>query len=306
MFVAFGDRLASYLKTLLYTTFALVAFAFNSILCRLALRGEEADAAGFTVVRLVSGAVALIVISYVVDRRRRALIPMHRDAATDTRATDTGSWPSALFLFAYAICFSFAYLGLTAGTGALILFGSVQVTMIAVANLRGERLSALEWLGLAAAVGGLVYLVFPGLASPPLASSLLMAAAGAAWGFYTLRGKASRDPLGDTTGNFIRSLPMAAAVALIFLPHIQLSTRGVVLAVISGAVTSGVGYTIWYAALKFHTSTRAAVLQLAVPVMAAIGGIVLLAENFTSRIAIAGILILGGIALTVSRREHDR
>jgi drug/metabolite transporter (DMT)-like permease len=277
------------LKTLGYTTFALVAFAFNSILCRLALRGEEADASGFTAVRLVSGAVTLIVISYFFSKGKGSV--------------KRGSWPSAFFLFAYAICFSFAYLGLTAGTGALILFGSVQMTMIAVAIFKGERPSALEWLGLVVAVGGLIYLVFPGLASPPLNSSLLMAAAGAAWGGYTLRGKGSGDPLADTTGNFVRSLPMAAVAAVAFLPNLHLSGRGAVLAVLSGALASGVGYTVWYAALKFHTSTRAAVLQLAVPVITAAAGIVFLAESATMRLWIAGALILGGIGLTMFSKK---
>lgn len=293
------------MKVFLYTTAALTAFALNSILCRLALRGEEADAAGFTAVRLVSGAVALVVIVYLVNRVGGKPTGALTDVrATGTRATDMGSWPSAFFLFAYAVCFSFAYLGLTAGTGALILFGSVQLTMIVVAILRGERPLALEWLGLAMAVGGLVYLVFPGLQSPSLASSLLMAVAGAAWGAYTLRGKGSGDPLRDTTGNFVRSIPMAAAVALIFLPNIHLSPRGAVLAVMSGAVTSGVGYTIWYAALKHHTAIRAAVLQLPVPLLTAILGIVLLAEAFTARLLVASILILGGIALTIFGRRQ--
>ena len=273
------------MRTILYTVFALIAFAFNSILCRLALRGEEADAAGFTAVRLVSGAVMLIVISYFFSKKKGTL--------------SSGSWSSAFFLFAYAICFSFAYLGLTAGTGALILFGAVQMTMIAVAIIKGERPPALEWLGLAVAIGGLVYLVFPGLASPPLYSSLLMAAAGAAWGFYTLRGKGSGDPLANTTGNFIRSVPMIAVAAIPFLSKIHLSDRGILLAVLSGAVTSGVGYTVWYAALKFHTSTRAAVLQLAVPVIAAAAGVLLLDEVATARLAIAAALILGGIGLTI-------
>ena len=298
------------LRTLGYTSFALVAFAFNSILCRLALRGEEADAAGFTAVRLVSGAIALIVISYLISTRvssphvsKRSLV--HR-ALTYVRATDTGtgSWPSAFFLFAYAICFSFAYLGLTAGTGALILFGSVQMTMIAVAIFKGERPPALEWLGLAVALGGLVYLVFPGLASPPLNSSLLMATAGASWGAYTLRGKTTSDPLADTTGNFVRSLPMAAVIAIIFLPNLHLSTRGIVLAVLSGAITSGIGYTVWYSVVKDHTTTRAAVLQLAVPVIAATAGVLLLDETATVRLAIAAALILGGIALTIFGRKR--
>ncbi len=257
----------------------------------MALRTGEADAAGFTAVRLLSGAAALIVISYVFSKGKNSNIKR-------------GNWISAFFLFAYAICFSFAYIGLTVAAGALILFSSVQFTMIAVALFRGERPSGLEWLGLVIALGGLVYLVFPGLSSPPLFASALMAAAGIAWGFYTLRGKASGDPLGDTTGNFIRSLPMIAVAAIPFLSQINLSAWGVLLAVLSGAVASGVGYTVWYAALKHHTSTRAAVVQLAVPVIAAFGGVLLLAEAATSRLLIASVLILGGIGLTISGRKR--
>ena len=277
------------IRIIAYTAFALVAFAFNSILCRMALRTGEADAAGFTLVRLASGAVALIVISYFV--------------AGKSSKAKRGNWFSAFFLFAYAICFSFAYIGLTAAAGALILFSSVQFTMIAVALFRGERPGGLEWLGLLAALGGFVYLVFPGLSSPPLIASLLMAAAGIAWGFYTLRGKGSGDPLGDTTGNFIRSVPMIGIAAIPFFGQINLSARGVVLAVLSGAVASGVGYTVWYAALKHHTATRAAVLQLAVPVIAAFGGVMLLSELLTTRLLIASALILGGIGMTIAGRQ---
>lgn len=271
-------------KIILYTTFALVAFAFNSILCRLALRADEIDAASFTSVRLISGAVTLVPISYFFSK---------------TKKPASGSWSSAFFLFAYAVCFSFAYISLTAGTGALILFGSVQVTMIAVAWTRGEKPGMLEWLGLVTALGGLVYLVFPGLAAPPLVSSVLMAAAGISWGAYTLRGRGSSDPLAQTTGNFVRSVPMAIIVSVIFIPRFELSSRGTVLAVLSGAIASGIGYTVWYAALRHHTATRAAVLQLAVPVLTAVIGILFLAEAPTVRLVIAGALILGGIGLTI-------
>ncbi len=292
----------------MYTSFALTAFAFNSILCRLALRGDEADAAGFTAVRLASGAVVLAVI-WLICRSplvSKGLARTSDDKPSLTRGPlHSGNWPSALLLFAYAICFSFAYLGLTAGTGALILFGSVQMTMIAVTLFRGERPRPLEWLGLLVAVGGLVYLVFPGLASPPLNSSLLMAVAGATWGLYTLRGKGSTDPLGQTTGNFIRTLPFAAVIAVIFLPNLHLTARGIVLAVLSGAVTSGIGYTVWYAALKHHTATRAAVLQLAVPVITAMIGVLLLAETADIRLVIAAALILGGIGLTIAGRKAE-
>ncbi len=297
------------MRVFLYTTFALVAFAFNSILCRLALRGEEIDPASFTGVRLASGAITLIVISYLVTRGRNlsgsegavrgqypaGTLPTGRVSAFMI----TGRWPSAVFLFTYAICFSLAYLNLTAGTGALILFGAVQLTMIVVSLFRGERPKVLEWLGLMVAVGGLVYLVFPGLASPPLMSSLLMAAAGASWGLYTLRGRSSGDPLANTTGNFVRTLPFAAVAVLIFIPNLQLSSRGIILAALSGAIASGIGYTVWYAALKHHTPTRAAVLQLGVPVIAAVLGVLLLGEITTPRLFIAAGLILGGIGLTI-------
>jgi drug/metabolite transporter (DMT)-like permease len=278
------------MRSALYTIFALTAFAFNSILCRMALRGGEADAAGFTLVRLVSGAVMLIVISYFFGNEKNF--------------KGRGNWLSAFFLFAYAICFSFAYLGLTAGTGALILFGAVQLTMIAFAISRGERPNTLEWIGLIAAIVGLVCLVLPGLSAPPLASSALMAAAGASWGFYTLRGKGSSSPLADTTGNFTFAVPMIVIAALPFVGSLHLSSDGIVLAVLSGAVASGIGYTVWYTALKHHTATRAAVLQLSVPVIAALAGILFLAEAATARLAIAAAMILGGIVLTIFGRRR--
>jgi drug/metabolite transporter (DMT)-like permease len=277
-------------KAIFYTAFALVAFAFNSILCRMALRGGEADAAGFTLVRLVAGAVTLVAISYFVGR--------------DKSFKGRGNWISAFFLFGYAICFSFAYLGLTAGTGALILFGSVQLTMIICAIVHGERPHALEWIGLVAAVAGLVYLVLPGLAAPPPGGSALMAGAGAAWGFYTLRGRGSTAPLADTTGNFLRSVPMILIAAIPFLSKIDLSTNGLLLASASGAVTSGIGYSIWYAALRHLTATRAAVLQLAVPPLTAGFGILLLSELATKRLAIASALILGGISVVIVARRR--
>ena len=276
------------MRVIVSTAFALVAFAFNSILCRMALRPGEADAAGFTVVRLVSGAVTLAVLAYVFGKTRNVL--------------QTGHWWSALFLFAYAICFSFAYLGLPAGTGALILFGSVQLTMIGAALVKGEHPGLLEWLGLAVAVGGLVYLALPGLASPPPVSSGLMAAAGVAWGAYTLRGRGSSNPLAETAGNFARAVPMVVLIAIPYLYQMHMSQRGLVLAVLSGAVASGIGYTVWYAALRDLSSTRAAVLQLLVPVIAAACGVAFLAEEATRRLYIAGAMILGGILMTILGR----
>lgn len=277
------------IKVIAYTAFALTAFAFNSILCRLALRDGEIDAAGFTLVRLASGAVILAILTYFFSSKKEI--------------RNSGNWLSAFFLFTYAICFSFAYLGLTAGTGALVLFGSVQITMIGVSIARGERPTSLEWVGVLIAIGGLVYLVLPGLAAPPLFNAALMAAAGAAWGFYTLRGKGSTDPLVDTTGNFVRSVPMIVLTTIPFFARFHLTTNGTILAVVSGAVTSGIGYAVWYAALKHHTATRAAVLQLSVPVIAAAIGVWFLSESAHIRLTISGALILGGIAITIAGRS---
>lgn len=276
------------IKTILYTAFALIAFALNSILCRLALRGEEIDAASFTSIRVLSGALALALLSYIFSKKNPAR---------------KGSWASAFFLFAYAACFSFAYLKLSAGMGALILFGAVQVSMIGVALIRGEKPGALEWVGMLMALGGLIYLVFPGLSAPPMVSAALMAAAGIAWGAYTLRGRGSSDPLADTAGNFLRAVPMAAVVSIAFIPAFHLSNRGIVLAVISGAATSGIGYSIWYAVLKEHTATRAAVLQLSVPVLTAAIGVAFMAEVMSVRLMIAAGMILGGIGLVIKGKS---
>ncbi len=277
------------MRAILYTAFALTAFAFNSILCRMALREDEIDAVGFTAVRLVSGAVTLGLIS----------LSMGKPASI----RDAGHWASAFFLFAYAICFSFAYLGLTTGTGALILFGSVQLTMIAAAIVKGERPGFLELAGVSVAFAGLVYLVLPGLSAPPLSSSLLMAAAGAAWGFYTLRGRGSTDPIAETTGNFMRSVPMVLLAVVPFIGGLHISVRGTVLAVLSGALASGLGYSVWYAALKHHTATRAGVFQLAVPVLTAAGGIAFLSEAPSVRLAVASGLVLGGILVVIAARR---
>jgi len=287
------------IRIVFLTAFALLAFAFNSILCRLALRGGEADAAGFTMVRLAAGAVTLLGITIIsgIARRGNSQVPLLRAGFRN------GSWVSALWLATYAVLFSLAYLGITAGTGALILFGSVQLTMLAVSIARGERPPIVEWIGILVAIGGLVYLVLPGLAAPPLNSSILMAIAGAAWGLYTLRGKKSTDPLADTTGNFLRTLVVVPVLALVFWSSLHLTPQGTWLAILSGAVTSGIGYSIWYAALKHHTATRAAVLQLSVPVIAAVLGIFFLAETASLRLVISGALVLGGIGLTIVGRK---
>ena len=277
------------MKIALYTIFALVCFAFNSILCRLALKSDEIDAPSFTTIRLISGAAILFGI--------------HSFFSKKDAETKQGNWLSAFLLFLYAICFSFAYLGLTTATGALVLFGSVQLTMIIFALVNGERPQILEWFGLILAFGGLIYLVFPGLESPPIFNTILMMTAGISWGFYSLRGKGTTNPLADTAGNFMRSMPFVILVALPFLVQIHLSTKGVLLAVLSGAIASGLGYSVWYAALAFHTATRAAVLQLAVPAIAALGGVIFLAESVSTRLILASCLILGGIGLVILGRK---
>ena len=274
-------------RVLVLTALAMVAFASNSLLCRIALRETTIDAATFTVVRIVSGALCL------------ALIVRIRSASS----LKSGSWSSALALFAYAALFSFAYLQLTAGTGALLLFGAVQATMILWAFRNSERLRPRQWIGFCAAIIGLVVLVSPGLSAPPMGAALLMVAAGVAWGVYSLRGKGAGDPLLATAGNFLRAAPMALLLALIMLPRARFDRAGTLYAVASGAVASGLGYAVWYAALPALRSSAAATVQLSVPVLAAIGGILFLGEVVTVRLALASSAVLGGIALVVRDRR---
>ena len=277
------------MKIIFYTVIALVCFAFNSVLCRLALGNETIDAVSFTTIRLISGAITLSIISLIYNQKQVEL--------------KRGNWLSAFFLFAYAICFSLAYLKLTTATGALILFSSVQLMMVCVALMRGEKPKILEWLGMLLAFGGLVYLIFPGLSAPPILYSMLMVIAGIAWGFYTLRGAGSKNPLADTTGNFIRTVPMISLVAFPFLANIQLSTHGILFAVLSGAIASGIGYSIWYAVIKHHSSIRIGLLQISVPSIAALGGVIFLAETLSLRLILASSLILGGIGLAIIGRD---
>jgi len=277
-------------KTLLCTALALVAFAMNSVLCRLALGKSAIDAASFSTIRLCSGAVMLVLILLLSKRTRSSTRGVH--------------WASPILLFLYAVAFAFAYIGLNAGTGALILFGSVQATMIVTALISGERPRTLEWVGLFVALIGLVYLVFPGLSSPSITNSVLMIVAGISWGFYSVLGRGTVNPLAETTHNFVLALPLAIGVSILMASEVHLTREGVILAVISGALTSGVGYVIWYAALKGLTSMRAATVQLAVPVLAAAGGVILLSESVSIRLLLAAIMILGGVGLTLAGRTH--
>lgn len=280
------------LKTALAAGAALVAFAANSLLCRVALAAGTIDPAAFTALRLASGAVMLWLLVAV---RARATAPGLR-----------GSWISAAALFAYAAPFSFAYLTLGAGTGALILFAAVQATMILAGLRSGERPTWVQWAGLALALGGLVWLVSPGLSAPSPVGALLMVLAGASWGIYSLRGRDVADPVAATAGNFVRSTPLVLVFVALLLPRLTLSPLGAMWAVISGAVTSGLGYVVWYEAVRGLSATRAAIVQLAAPVLAALGGVAFLAETISLRLLLSGAAILGGVALAMVSRERRR
>ena len=274
-------------RTLTLTSLAMLAFAGNSLLCRLALKTTTIDAASFTSIRLASAAFMLWLILMLRTKAGKIL----------------GNWPSALALFVYAAGFSFAYINLKAGTGALLLFGSVQTSMISYGLWRGERFNTSQIGGFILAIIGLVVLVFPGLSAPPILSSALMVLAGVAWGVYSLRGRGAGDPTMTTAGNFIRTLPMAAALSLAASSQIQLDEKGVLLAIASGAITSGVGYAIWYSALPSLKSTQAATVQLSVPVIAAIGGILLIGEPLSLRLILTSLAILAGISLVIFNKD---
>ena len=271
----------------------MIAFASNSLLCRAALKQTTVDAATFTFVRIFSGAAAL----WLIVKMR------HASSLADNRRIH-GSWLSALALFAYAAAFSFAYVDLSAGTGALLLFGAVQATMILWGLYKGERLDAIQIAGFVVAVTGLIVLVFPGLSAPPLIGSILMLGAGVAWGIYSLRGKGEKNPASVTAGNFARAVPFAAVVSIVFIRWLRVDIAGVSYAIISGAITSGLGYVIWYRALPGLKAASAATVQLSVPVLAATGGILLLGEPLTLRYLLASIAILGGIALVVLEKNR--
>lgn len=273
------------------TALAMLAFAANSLLCRLALQQARIDPASFASIRLASGA---LVLALVVRLRQRPASGGARD------------WAAAAMLFAYVACFSFAYLSLPAGTGALVLFGAVQLTMLGAGLRAGEAFAPLAWLGMALAAAGLVYLVAPSVTAPPPAGTALMAGAGIAWGGYSLRGRGVADPLAATAGNFARAVPLALAVSLLSAGRAHADAAGVALAVASGALTSGLGYVAWFAALRDLSAMRAAAVQLSVPVLAALGGVALMGEAFTPRLAVATAAILGGIALVLAARSRRR
>lgn len=271
------------------TSLTMVAFASNSVLCRMALGKGSIDAASFTAIRLVSGVVVLSLL-VLVNKQERDNV-------------GKASWFGAAMLFLYAVAFSYAYLSLPTGTGALILFGAVQITMILATLMGGTRLHVSEWAGLLIAFGGLVYLCLPSATAPSPLGFVLMAVAGAAWGIYTMNGRGSVAPLHDTQTNFMRTLPFVAVLALPMWWDAEASAKGVLLAMLSGGLASGVGYAMWYSALEFISSTQAAVVQLSVPVIAALGGVLLLSESVTPRLIISAAMVLGGILLVLAGRD---
>jgi drug/metabolite transporter (DMT)-like permease len=275
-------------RLLALTALAMIAFAGNSLLCRAALKHGSIDPASFTTIRVVAGALMLALLA----RLRRGA------------AIGGGNWRSALALFVYAAGFSFAYISLPTATGALLLFGAVQGTMIGRGLWVGERLHGWQLLGLLLAFGGLLGLLLPGLSAPPLTGALLMLSAGVAWGIYSLRGKGAGDPLQVTAGNFLRAAPMALALSVVMLRTGSATTSGILYAMASGALASGVGYAIWYTALPALRATSAATVQLSVPVIAAIGGVLFLGEPLSWRFVLASVAVLGGIALVLRRKSN--
>ena len=274
-------------RMIFLTAMAMIAFAGNSLLCRAALRHTSIDAASFTTIRLISGALVL----WLVVRISRG------------SAVGEGNWKSAFALFAYAAGFSFAYISLPAATGALILFGAVQATMIGHGIRAGDRLRRSQLAGFVVALAGLVGLLLPGLSAPPLIGSLLMLSAGIAWGIYSLRGKGAGDPTRVTAGNFLRAVPVAVVLSTLMMDRFSLDSAGAGYAIASGALASGIGYAIWYTALPALKAAKAATVQLSVPVIAALGGIVFLGEPLTLRLVLSSVTILGGIALVILEKR---
>jgi drug/metabolite transporter (DMT)-like permease len=275
---------------MILTALAMLPLAANSWLCRAALRDTGIDATSFTSIRLISGALMLWLLVHLSSKTR----------------SGSGNWPSAIALFGYAALFSFAYLSLTAGTGALLLFGAVQITMIGAAYWRGDRLNGRQVVGVALAFGGLVGLLLPGLSAPPLAGALMMIGAGVSWGVYSLRGKGAGNPTRVTAGNFMRTVPITAALSLVLLNDAVVDSAGFWYAVASGSLTSALGYVLWYSVLPMIKATSAATVQLSVPVIVAIGGVVLLGEPITLRLVLASAAVLGGIGLVIAREAARR
>lgn len=280
-------------KTGVFTLLALIAFAANSVICRAALKDQLIDPAAFTVIRLVSGATVLLLLVYFRNHKKNTTI-------------SKGSWTSAFMLFMYAAAFSFAYVSIDTATGALIAFGAVQITMITYALFKGYKMQVLEWMGMLLAFLGFAYLMLPGAQAPPLLGAIIMAVSGIGWGMYSALGKKSENPLEDTAYNFLRSIPFLLLILYFLLNEQNYSLHGVLLALLSGIVTSGLGYTIWYMALRGLTTIQASIVQLFVPVLAGIGGFLFLNELISVRLLVSALLILGGILLLNLKKNGSK
>ncbi len=275
-------------QTVLYTFLALVAFASNSVICRLALKEKAIDPGLFTGIRLISGALVLALLVFL--------------SKSEKPLNSKGSWGSGFILFLYAAAFSYAYITLDTGTGALIAFGAVQITMIAYSLVSGYKMSVLEWIGIFLSITGFIYLMLPGAKTPSILGFVLMTISGISWGIYSIRGKGSKNPLHETAFNFLRATPFLLVLLFFMAKDFNTSTKGVLLALLSGTVTSGLGYTIWYMALKELTSIQASIVQLFVPVLAAIGGVLFVGELISSKLVVASLMILGGVLLLIVRK----
>ncbi|MDT0604782.1 DMT family transporter [Thalassotalea castellviae] len=283
------------INTIVCTIFALVAFAGNSVLCRLALGEDTIDAASFTIIRLLSGIITLLLVIFIVRKKHtsKTCLPLCY-----------GNWSAAVLLFIYALAFSYGYNTLDTGTGALILFGAVQITMIIISVFKGNRLHLSEWLGLGVAFSGFVYLMLPSITTPSVMGFILMTISGAAWGVYTLVGRGSKHPLFDTAFNFLRTVPLLIVLIFFTFDDFSVTSNGVLFAVLSGALASGLGYAVWYVALRELTVTQAAVVQLFVPVIATLGGVIFTREVLTLQLIEASGLILGGIFMVILGRRY--
>ncbi len=285
------------MRVVTLTSLAMLAFAGNSLLCRMALKHTGIDATTFTTIRLISGAAVLWA---------AANIGRSGQAARESDPGTRGNWPSAIALFAYAAGFSFSYISLPASTGALLLFGAVQGTMIGYGIWAGERLAKPQLAGLLLALGGLLGLFLPGLSAPPVVGSILMVGAGIAWGVYSLRGRGAGNPIQVTAGNFLRAVPFAVVVSIAMPGGRTMDAAGIWYAIASGTLTSGIGYAIWYTALPMLKATHAATVQLSVPVLAALGGILFLGEPLTLQLALSATAILCGIALVILEKQGPK
>lgn len=275
-------------QTVIYTFLALSAFAANSVICRLALKEKAIDPGLFTGIRLISGASVLAILVFL--------------SRGDRSSYSKGSWVSGFVLFLYAAAFSYAYITLETGTGALIIFGSVQITMIAYSLLSGYKMSVWEWLGVFLSIAGFVYLMLPDAKTPSVSGFVLMTISGVSWGLYSIRGSDSKNPLNETAFNFLRATPFLMLLLFFIAKDANASTKGILLALLSGTITSGIGYTIWYMALKELSSIQASIVQLFVPVLAAIGGVIFVGELISSKLIIASLMILGGVFLLIVKK----